>query len=451
MRTVGLAVVVSLALGAGSVVAGPTDDAGAAVVVATKDGMKLAATRWDSTEPSPAGVVLVPMEKTDRAAWAPLVEHLRARGLAVLAVDPRGVGGSAKQTTGGNLPQRVDKRDPALFAKMSEDAIAGVRHLAKDGKCDPKRIAVIGAGVGGAVAFDAATKWPNEIAAVAWISPVADHPGLDALAAAKTFAAEKPLLLLVHETERAAGAQAIHDALPKSSLVEYADVAPASAKSDGAAWAHGTKMLGRVPLVEQTLASFVAARTGSKKDDVVLDGVVADEAADGGSWTRASKVECAGLVEGWAYRVGMRVQFGGRVKGKARAVFVGMATHFVKGTFPGFATDESAGMPEVAAIDSQTGAFAWVEPIDSSRDRNSKQYAHRVRPSVRVTKTDDGFAFEGEWISDFGEDGRGNHLPPEAIDLAFVAHTDVPPRPKEIAPGALEIPLDWKAAPVTAR
>src|SRR5437870_3687266 len=117
-----VAIAVGFSCGAPSARAAP-DDAGKDVVVATKDGMKLAATLWPGSAPGGAGVVLLPMYKSDRSAWAPLVPHLRARGLAVLAIDLRGHGGSAKQGS-VNLAPRVEKRDPKLFADMHQDAIA---------------------------------------------------------------------------------------------------------------------------------------------------------------------------------------------------------------------------------------------------------------------------------------------------------------------------------------
>ncbi len=425
------------------------DDAGTPVTVATKDGMKLAATRWDAPAAGAAGVVLLHMEKSDRSAWAPLVPHLRSRGLAVLAVDLRGCGGSAKQSTGGLLPQRFEKRDPRLFAGMFEDAIAAVRHLAKDGRCDAKRIAVVGAGVGGAVAFDAARRFPKEIAAVLWLTPVADHPGLDSVEQAKSLPPEEPLLLLAHEKDRASGAQAIHDALPKSSLLVYDDAAPASAASDGDAWARGTRMLGRLPLVEQTIASFAAARTGSKRDDVVLDGVVEDEGADGGTWTRAASVATELSTKAWAYRVGRRVEFGGRVGPKVLAVRLGMDTHFPPGTAPYVSSDPKSGLPEIAAIDLAKGVVAWAEPHDSGAEAGSGAYATRVRPVVRVVRTADGFSFEGEWISDYG-DGPKGPVDPAMVRVAITAAGAVPPRPEKFAPGAVKIEIDWVDAAVEA-
>lgn len=416
------------------------DDDGKQVEVVTKDRVKLAGTIWSASQPGGAGVVLLHMVKSDRGAWAPLVPHLRARGLTVLTIDLRGHGANVKKGF-DPLAQRVEKRDPKLFADMHQDAIAAVRFLVKEGRCDPKRIALVGASVGASIALDAARRYPSEASAVCCMSPGANYLGLDSLEHAKTWPAETPLLLLVHRIESEQGAVALHEALPKSRVVVYEDATPADASKDGASWAHGTRMFGRIPLVEQTVASFVAARTGSKTDDVVLDGSLDGEDGPDGAWTRATKLEGEAL-RGWAYRVGRRVQFGGRVTGAHAGVSVALTTHFVPGTAPMVAITrdgEDPGNPEVAAIDLAKGTFAWVEPYDSAHGK--KSYGARTRPVVRVVKTPDGFTFEGEWYSDYGEDRNGAHVDPKSVGLALGAEGSIPERPREIAPGALAIPL----------
>jgi pimeloyl-ACP methyl ester carboxylesterase len=444
------------AAAADSVAADAPDDAGKEVVVSTSDGMKLAGTWWDAPESGAPGAVLLHMEKSDRSAWTPLVASLRARGFDVLALDLRGHGGSVKQARGGDLAARAAKGDAKLFAEMVQDAIAGVRFLVKDGKCGAKRVAVVGAGATGAVAVDTARRFPAETAAVVCLTPgppaapAAAAPGAAGAAGAAPASPpppDKPILLLVHQSEADAGARALHDAIPKSRLVVYEEAAPASASADGATWAHGTRMLGRIPLVEQTVASFLAASTGSKKDDVLLDGILDAEAADGGAWTHAGRIASGPEVEAWAYRVGRRVQFAGRVKGKAASLFVGVATHYVEGTAPGITSDPASGFPEIGAVDLARSVFTWVEPIDSGKSSNARSFVHRVRPAVRVVKTADGFTFEGEWITDYG-DGPKGPVDPEKVRITFEARAAVPERPKAIAPGAVAMEIGWQDAAV---
>ena len=451
------------AAAADSRAADAADETGKDVVVATSDGMKLAATWWDAPEAGAPGVVLLHMYRSDRSAWAPIVASLRARGIEVLAIDLRGHGGSVKQAKGGDLAARVEKRDPKLFAEMYQDAIAGVRYLVKEGKCGAKRIALVGASVGCSVALDTARRFPGETAAVACLSPGAAYLGFDSLAHAKLLPPDKPLLLAVHVSEADDGARALHDAVPKSRLLVYDEARPASAESVGEAWAHGTRMFGFIPLAEQTVASFVVANTGSKKDDVLLDGLIdgapeapaggapgapgTPDAAAAGPWSRAGRIASGPEVEAWAYRVGRRVEFAGRVKGKAAGLFVGVATHYVEGTAPGMTSDPASGFPEVGAIDLAKSTFVWAEPIDSGKASGSKSFTHRVRPAVRVVKTADGYTFEGEWITDYG-DGPKGPVDPEKVRLAFDARAAVPEKPRVLAPGAVAMEIGWQDAAV---
>jgi pimeloyl-ACP methyl ester carboxylesterase len=412
-------------------------DAGKTVVVRSGDKKKLAATSWDEPAENAAGVVLLHMYRSDRNAWKPLVPHLRARGIEVLAIDLRGHGESLK-----HFKKRVEKRDAKVFAKMYHDAIGGVRWLVKTGKCDPKRIALVGASVGCSVAIDTARQYPDEIAAVLCLSPGANYLGLNSVEHGKTYPAKVPLLLAVHQGEIDAGAKRIHEAIAGSRLLVFRDTPPPGLPPEGN-WAHGTHMFGRIRLVEQTVASFVAARTGSKRDDVVLDGIVEEEAAEGGAWTRATALSDARGVKGWAYRVGRRVMFAGRIEGHAsKSVQVGVATHFPKGTAPGLSTNPKLGFPELGTYDLATGACVWVEPHDGHVKAKRKDVAQRDRPPVRVVRTETGYTFEGEWETEYG-DGKDGPVGPSRVELSLVALAEIPEPPEEIAPGAIALPLDW--------
>ena len=367
------------------------------VTIATADGMQIAATHWAAKEPGGAGVVLLHMFGSDRKAWGPVVKHLTARGVAVLAIDMRGHGGSAKQGK-TDLAPRVQKRDPKLFAEMHRDAFAAVQWLAKEGKCDAKRIALVGASVGCSVAIDTARQHPADVAAVLCMSPGANYLGLDTLAHIKTFPATTPLLLLVHRAEIPAGAQKIADARPATQILVYDDAAPADAAADKM-WAHGTKMFGRLPLVEQTVASFVAARTGSKSEDVVLDGVVLDgESAD--PWSEAAVVAkpgSSGTVR--AFRVGRRVLFGGT----APAGTGGLRFEVQTGAGGDGANIEGVpvlGPSQVVGVDLATGRWAWSWGGMGSAPRfpGMEPLFGQTHPELRVVRTDEKITFEGEWF-----------------------------------------------------
>jgi hypothetical protein len=208
-----------------------------------------------------------------------------------------------------------------------------------------------------------------------------------------------PLILLVHRSEIDAGAQKIADARPGTRLVVYDDPAPSDAGTDKA-WAHGTKMFGRLPLVEQTVASFVAAKTGSKADDVVLDGVVEEgEGAD--PWAQAADVARPGS-EGTvrAFRVGQRVLFGGT----APADFGGLRFEVQSGPL---ASDSSAPFPmvgpsQVVGVDLKAGKPAWswggMGSVPDFPGMESAPLFGKTRPAMRVVRGADKATFEGEWF-----------------------------------------------------
>lgn len=370
---------------------GAADDAdsGVDVSVTTDDKLTIAGTRWSSSEGVAPGVVLLHMYRSDRTAWRPLVRHLRARGFEVLAIDLRGHGGSARQGK-TDLAPRVEKRDAKLFQDMHKDAIAAVRFLVKEAACDPARVSLVGASVGCSVAIDTARRYPKEVAAVACLSPGANYLGLNTIEHAKSWPAGKPLLLLAHQGEADAGAASVRDAIAGSRLLTYEDAQPESAAGDPS-WAHGTKMFGRIPLVEQTVASFVAARTGSKKDDVVLDGVVAADGADADPWTNAVEVG-AGIR---AYRVGKRVVFGGQVPDGSASLQIVFLNAKVRIQTPD-GKDGETHLPTIAALDLAKGTAAWTYPSQQDVGRLPIKVAE-FPPAFRVAKGASGTTIEGEW------------------------------------------------------
>jgi pimeloyl-ACP methyl ester carboxylesterase len=349
------------------------------------------------------------MYGSDRKAWSPLVKHLTARGISVLAIDLRGHGGSAKQAK-ADLAPRVQKRDPKLFAEMHQDALAAVKWLAKDGKCDAKRIALVGASVGCSIAIDTAGRNPGDVAAVLCMSPGAAYLGMDTLAHLKKFPAATPLLLLVHKGEIDAGAQKIADARPATRLVVYDDAAPSDAGSDKA-WAHGTKLFGRVPLVEQTVASFVAAGTGSKTEDVVLDGIVA-EGAGADPWDQAMGVAIPGS-EGTvrAFRVGRRILFGGT----APLDLGGLRFEVQSGGLSGAGGSlDIVGPLQVVGVDLKTGKPAWswggMGSVPNFPGMEDAPLFGKTRPVLRVVRGAEKLTFEGEWFVPAMGDEEGGRV-----------------------------------------
>lgn len=395
------------------------------VALKTEDGTSVAGTYWPSGAASGAGVVLLPMYKLDRTSWRPVVDLLTVRGVGVLAIDPRGHGQSRMQGK-EDLSSKVASRDPALFAAMHQDAIAAVRWLSTSGGCDPKRIAIVGASVGGSIAVDTARRHATEVASIAWLSPGPRYLGLDTLAHLKQVPAAMPMLLLCHREELPAGARRVVDARPTARFVAY-DTPPPRAAGAERGWAHGTEGLEHLPLVKEAIASFVTAATGSKTEDVVLDGLVEDEGVNADPWDRAIDVAepgADGSVR--AFRVGRRILFGGR----AAPGVVGLRFEVQTGNEP---TDAEAppmlGPPQIVAVDLREGGrVAWTwggmgsMPFFPGMDAND--VFGKTTPTLRAVRTDAGTSFEGEWyIPKFGGESP-------AIRLLVGLTTVVPPLPR---------------------
>jgi uncharacterized protein len=121
----------------------------------TIDKVKLAGTLTlpPSKEPVPAVVLITGSGAQDRnetimghRPFLVLADHLTRRGIAVLRMDDRGIGGSASGSP------------KATSENYAEDALAGVAFLKGRKEIDPRRIGLIGHSEGGMIAPLAAVK-----------------------------------------------------------------------------------------------------------------------------------------------------------------------------------------------------------------------------------------------------------------------------------------------------
>ena len=259
MRT-GL-VPVAFALLALAAAAAPAGEGTRTVKLKTADGMTLDADLYGGSEGMP-GIVALHMYQSDKSAWKPLAER-RPSGWSFLAVDMRGHGGSKTQG-GKDLTDQVKKRDEALFQGMWQDALAGVAYLKDEVKCDPKRIGLVGASVGCSVAIEATIRRGQDIAAVAALTPGTAYLGIPTMDQVKSWK-DQPLLLLSSEKEAEGGARPIYEALRRRPDVEQ-QVVPGED-------IHGTKMFGKVPGIEDRLASWFDAVLGREFVDGAVDPV----------------------------------------------------------------------------------------------------------------------------------------------------------------------------------
>jgi pimeloyl-ACP methyl ester carboxylesterase len=125
-----------------------------------KAGIKLAGTLTipRSKDPSPAALLITGSGSQDRdetifghKPFLVLADYLTRRGVAVLRVDDRGVGGSTGKTS------------EATSADFADDVLAGVEFLKSRPEIDPARIGLIGHSEGGIIA-PLVAGWSKDVA-----------------------------------------------------------------------------------------------------------------------------------------------------------------------------------------------------------------------------------------------------------------------------------------------
>lgn len=197
-------------------------------------------------------VVLLHAYGADRTSFDPLVPFLRDAGCATLAIDMRGHGRSAGPPE-MNLPKRVADRDPKLFREMHRDVQAAYLWLSAQPEADAGRFALIGASVGCSVALTYAGR-DRSVDVVVGLTPGTKYLGIDSARDARKYG-RRPLLLLAAEPERNAA-----DIL--GAMVPGCTLQIVAGRRDDEMALHGTRMLGRIPRIEQLITEFLVKAVG---------------------------------------------------------------------------------------------------------------------------------------------------------------------------------------------
>ncbi len=234
--------------------------AGQAVSFPAADGFRLSADYYPPA--SAAGeapfVILLHQYRSDRTAWAPLIEPLHAAGLAILALDLRGHGDSA--TTESR--DRVIEREPAIFREMQSDLRGAYDWIVTQPRIDRSRFAVVGASVGASVALQYAAK-DRSVDAIVCLSPGLDYLGLDSAGDIAQITG-RAVLMLATEDERDA---------PYTLRARGRDV---EVKIYRDLRAHGTDMLGKVPHVADDVVGFLRKAVGQPAEQPVYGSINSD-------------------------------------------------------------------------------------------------------------------------------------------------------------------------------
>lgn len=218
------------------------------VALVAKDGQPLTGTLVLPRETPKGGVLLLPARGSNRFAFDPLVQRLRGSGLALLALDPRGHGDSAKDKDGKpvEIGKDAPKGEKSPFALAQQDAEAALEYLTTKG-APAARIAIVAAGCSAATALGLSATAQDRPKALVLLTPDVEETGLS-LAAPAARVARRPVLVLSSDEDRPRGAAALKDAL----TFEEAEFRPVEGTL-----VRGTAMFGKVPGIEATLAQWI--------------------------------------------------------------------------------------------------------------------------------------------------------------------------------------------------
>jgi len=230
----------------------------------TDDNLVITGSYWPALskgQPAPI-VICLHMYKHDRSDFEPLVPHLSAAGLAVLAIDLRGHGDSTGPAA-MKLADRVDRRDPELFKDMVHDVTAAYEWLRDQPDVDPARFALVGASVGSSVALDYASR-DKSVDAVVCLTPGMSYLGINAAEAVAKMG-DRQLFLLASEAERAAV-----DELGRLTPTALTEIVPGPPAGQEHMALHGTRMFGKVTGTEKRIATFLHRSLGEPSNERVV-------------------------------------------------------------------------------------------------------------------------------------------------------------------------------------
>jgi alpha-beta hydrolase superfamily lysophospholipase len=209
-----------------------------------------------ATETAVPMVILLHMYRSDRTAFAPLIEPLHEAGFAVLALDLRGHGESAREKTRA----RVMAAETAVFEEMYEDVRAAYDWLVKQEDIDRSRFALVGASIGCSIALDYAVE-DRSVDVIVCLSPGTGYLGLDSKADMRNLKGRKIWLLGARNAKEE---QAIETLKALGAGVEAELVAGDH---------HGTHMFGQVPEIEKRIADYLKKHVGGPTQTTVYGSI----------------------------------------------------------------------------------------------------------------------------------------------------------------------------------
>ncbi|MCC6464977.1 MAG: alpha/beta fold hydrolase [Planctomycetes bacterium] len=217
---------------------------------ATEDGCKVAGTLHLPVERPVGAVLCLHQYMSARESFDAVVPLLVSKSLAVLAIDLRGHGKSGTQQDS----DKVQGRDPALFAAMAADVAGAVNLLRAEPGLKDVPLGILGASVGSGLALQYAAQH-EEVKALCLLSP-GDYLGVPA-----SESALKVHCRVLMTSEDAATADPVYTSLFRAGKVpEYLQEGVGEAARP--IKHHGTDQFGQGYGIEEKLAEFFAAMKG---------------------------------------------------------------------------------------------------------------------------------------------------------------------------------------------
>lgn len=145
----------------------------------TTDGVKISGMlyfpKYDKTYGTPRlpVAILLHNEGSSKESYKALAEKLYDNGIAVLAFDFRGHGGSNKTIEGEPFSRYNMEWEEILI-----DVDSAIAYLGKDRRIDSKNITLVGAKIGANAAIIASADYPDQVKKVVAISPALNNNGL---------------------------------------------------------------------------------------------------------------------------------------------------------------------------------------------------------------------------------------------------------------------------------
>lgn len=171
---------------AGVVDAGPRGPA--AVELPTEDRWQLASTLHPGADGATGAVLLLHQLGSHREEWQPLVARLQLPpAVTVLALDLRGHGDSVQGPQSARQTWEGFGEDPARWAGLPRDAVAGARYLFTANAGAVRSVVVVGSSIGATAAVAGLADEPR-VVGLAMISPGVAYHGLDALGPMRAYA-----------------------------------------------------------------------------------------------------------------------------------------------------------------------------------------------------------------------------------------------------------------------